>query len=325
MPNATVKTLLLAAFSVAFTGAHAAENAYPTRPITLIVPTAPGGAGDSAARILANELGQRLGQPFVVENRPGASYTIGTSAVTKLPADGYTVLFGVDTGFTAAPYLVKPAPYDPVKDFEPVAYVGSSPLVLLANSTLPYKSLPELIAYAKAKPRSVTYASGGQGSAHHLAMELFQRSTGTSLLHVPYKAAPLGLTGMLGGHVDLIFISYGPALPHLNTGKAKGLAVTTAKGIESTPQIRPVGETAKGYDFTSWFGLFVRAGTPAHIKRKLEDAATVTLSSPEVREKLNGIGVLAEDGKAASMALVLRRDTEMLAPLLADIGKANSQ
>jgi tripartite-type tricarboxylate transporter receptor subunit TctC len=317
--------MLLAAISVAFTVTQAAENTYPTRPITLIVPTAPGGAGDSAARILANELSQRLGQPLVVENRPGASYTIGTSAVTKVPADGYTVLFGVDTGFTAAPYLVNPAPYDPSKDFEPVSYVGSSPLVLLANAALPYSSLPELIAYAKEKPRSVTYASGGLGSAHHLAMELLQRSTGASLMHVPYKAAPLGLTGMLGGHVDLTFISYGPALPHLNSGKAKGLAVTTAKALESSPNIRPVGETVQGYDFTSWFGLFVRAGTPPQIKRKLEDAATATLSSAEVRKKLAGIGVLAEDGTAASMETVLRRDTEMLAPLLADIRKANSK
>ncbi|HWL28833.1 MAG TPA: tripartite tricarboxylate transporter substrate binding protein [Burkholderiaceae bacterium] len=325
MPHAIVKTMLFAAISAAFAVTEASANTYPTRPITLIVPTAPGGAGDSAARILANELGQRLGQPFVVENRPGASYTIGTSAITKLPADGYTVLFGVDTGFTAAPYLVKPAPYDPVRDFEPVSYVGSSPLVLLANATLPYKSLPELIAYAKEKPRSVTFASGGQGSAHHLAMELLQRSTGASLLHVPYKAAPLGLTGMLGGHVDLIFISYGPALPHLNTGKAKGLAVTTAKALESIADIRPIGETVQGYDFTSWFGLFVRAGTPPEVKRKLEDATTATLSSPEVRKKLAGIGVVAEDGTAASMELVLRRDTQTLAPLLADIGKANAK
>lgn len=325
MANAIVKTMLVAIIGVGFAGAHAAEAHYPSRPITLVVPTAPGGAGDGAARILANELAKRLGQPFVVENRPGASYTIGTSAVLKVPADGYTVLFGVDTGFTAAPYLVEPTPYDPFKDFEPVAYVGSSPLVLLANATLSYKTLPELLAYAKAKPKSVTYASGGQGSAHHLAMELLQRSTGTTLMHVPYKAAPLGLTSMLGGHVDLTFISFGPALPHLTTGKVTGLGVTTAKAVESAPQIRPVGETVEGYDFTSWFGVFVRAGTSPQIKKKLEDAVTATLSVPEVRKQLVGIGVLAEDGTAASMDRVLRRDTEMLAPLLADIRKANSQ
>lgn len=299
----------------------AAAAAYPDRPITLIVPSVPGGGADVAGRLVAAELARRLEVPVIVENRAGVAGIIGSQAVARARPDGYTLLLGLDASFTAAPYLMEEAPYR-TEDFAPIATLATLQYVLVASPSAPFGSLRELLDQARARPDTITYASGGPGSTHHLAMALFEHDAGISLKHVPYKAAPQGFVGVMGSQVDLMFIVASTALPQVRAGKVRGLANAGTAPIAGAPDLPMIKEAVPGYTFYSWFGLFAPARTPAPVVEALGKAVAAALKSPELRDKMQAQGMIVGDEGAEGLRQRIARDTRVFAPMLADIKTA---
>ena len=282
--------LLLAAFD-------SSAQAYPSKPIKLIVGFPPGGGSDAAARILAAALQDKLGQPIVVENKPGANTVLATQYVRSQPADGYTLLF-VSASFAINPSLYK-LDYDIRKDFTPVALVVQVPLILIANNDLPVRSVGELVALAKQKPGELTYASFGVGSAGHLAGELFSAMTGTNIRHVPYKGSAPAITDLLGGRVSIMFPGIGSAVPLVKEGKLKGVAVTTSKRTAIAPEIPTVAESGvAGYDVATWESVQAPAGTPREAVTKLNKAIGEVLATKEIRDRMMALGLEADGTKS---------------------------
>src|SRR3954463_16106958 len=240
----------------------AAAQSYPAKPIRLVVGLAPGGATDIMARTLTPSLAEELGQPVVVDNRPGAAGSIGAGIVAKSPPDGYT-LFLASSSFTSNAVLQKAATYDPIADFEPITNIASGPFLLVVRNSLPVKSVKELIAYAKANPGKLNYASSGMGSTAHLTSELFKRAAGIEMTHIVYRGAGPALADVLGGQVDLMFASIVSSLHHAQGGKLRPLGVTSAKRLSFAPDIPTVGESVPGFEITGYFGLLAPARTPA--------------------------------------------------------------
>jgi tripartite-type tricarboxylate transporter receptor subunit TctC len=284
-PTRSLSHALAALLALASVGAHA--DTYPSKPIKLIVPFPAGGTTDIVARTIGQELTKTWGQQVIVENRPGAGGNIGSEAVAKAPADGYTLLMGtVGThGINASVY--KKLPYDAVKDFAPITLATSVPNILVVHPALPVKSVKELIAYAKANPGKLNFASSGNGTSIHLAGELFKTMTGVQMTHVPYKGSAPALTDLLGGQVQLMFDNMPSALPHVKTGKLRALAVTAAKRSPATPDLPTIAESGvPGFEATSWFGLLAPAGTPKEIVTKLNKEVVRILKTPDVKERL---------------------------------------
>ncbi|RYZ11897.1 MAG: tripartite tricarboxylate transporter substrate binding protein [Comamonadaceae bacterium] len=272
--------------------AQSAAGAYPTKPVKVVVTYTPGGANDVSARIYSQLLGERLHQPFVVENRPGASGITGTTFVAKSEADGYTLLLGAGGTMTINPGLFPTLSYDPLKDFVPVGLVARSPLVLVVPPTLPVRSVAELIAYAKARPEGVTFASPGAGTPLHLAGELFMRQAGIKGLHVPYKGSSPALTDLMGGRVDLMFDVLGTSLPFVQAGKLRALAVTSSQRSGLLPDVRTLQEEGlKEFDVSSWFALFAPAGTPREVVAMLNTELVKAAATPDARQKLAPLGM----------------------------------
>lgn len=284
----------LLACITAFGGAGAWAQAFPSKPIKLIVGFPPGGGSDSAARLTAAALSEKLGQPIVVENKPGANTILATQWVGSQPADGYTLLF-VSASFAINPSLYK-LTYDPEKDFTPVGLVALVPLMLISNNDVPARNVRELIALAKAKPGELTFASFGAGSAGHLAGELFLSMTGLNMTHVPYKGSAPAIADLLGGRVSIMFPGIGSAVPQVNAGKLRGLAVTTAKRASSSPDIPTVDESGvPGYVVSTWESIIAPAGTPPDVVAKLNKALGEVLAQKELRDKMIALG-LEPDG-----------------------------
>jgi tripartite-type tricarboxylate transporter receptor subunit TctC len=280
--SAAVAAMLL----LASAGALAAEP-YPSKPIKLIVPFPAGGTTDLVARTVGQEMTKTWGQQVVVENRPGAGGNIGSEAAAKSPADGYTLLMGTVGTHGINPSLYKKLPYDAVKDFAPITLATSGPNILVVHPSLPAKSVKELIAYAKANPGKLNFASSGNGTSIHLCGELFKTKTGVQMTHVPYKGSAPALTDLIGGQVQLMFDNMPSAWPHVKTGKLRALAVTTAKRSQTAPDLPTIAESGvPGFDATSWFGLLAPAGTPKEIVTKLNKEAVRILKMPEVKERL---------------------------------------
>lgn len=270
--------------------AGAAEAPYPNRPIRLVIGFPPGGTSDLVGRVVANKLSELLGQPIVVDNRPGASGLIGTQLVQHAPPDGYTLLIA-PSDITLAAGLPATPPYDPAKDFAPVGLLITYPHVLVASPGLPVKDAKELIALAKAKPGEINFASGGNGGSNHISGEAFRYAAHIDITHVPYKGNGPAITDLIADRVQLLFTSMGPVEAFIKAGKLKAIAVTGPNRLAALPNVPTISENAiPGYEFITWYGLVAPAGTPKAIIDRLNAELRKTMASPEVKEKLASIG-----------------------------------
>ena len=277
-------TLLALAFP-----AHA--QPYPSRPIRIVVPFGPGGFTDVVARILQKELGASIGQPVIVENKPGAGSTIGTSEVAKAKPDGYTLVM-ISTTHVITPHLYKEMPYDPIKDFTPVMKLGEGPYVLVVHPSLGVTSVRELIAKARAEPNKIDYASSGNGSSQHLVGALFVTMANAPMNHVPYKGSSGAMNDLLGGQVKVSFVGMPNAIPNLANGKLRALAVTTRKRSPDLPDVPTLDESGvPGYDATIWLALLAPPGTPRDVVQKLNTEVARVLSTPDSRKLMSSAGV----------------------------------
>ena len=268
----------------------AAQN-YPTKPIRILIAQAPGSATDNISRVLSGKLGERLGQPFVIEARPGAGGTVGTDIAARSPADGYTLFMANNSTHGANPAVYRKLPYDAVKDFAPIILIASTPYVLTVHPSLPVKNVRELIAMAKKLPGELNYGSAGNGSTHHLSGELLKTMAGIDMVHVPYKGTTPALTGLLSGEVSAMFFTVVGIQPHAKSGKARALAVTTPKRSSLMPELPTMAEAGvPGFEVTSWFGLLAPAGTPAAIVSRLNAETLKVLALPEVTGALKKLG-----------------------------------
>jgi tripartite-type tricarboxylate transporter receptor subunit TctC len=287
-----------AAAAPAFPRLAAAALDYPTRPVRIVVGFPAGGPTDIYARLIGQWLSERLGQPFVVENRPGAGSTIGVQAVVSSPPDGYTLLLATTSATIAASYY-KNIDFDLVRDIAPVCGISLEPLVMVVHPSVPAKTVPEFIAYAKANPGKVVMASVGNGTTPHLAGELFMMMTGVKLLHVPYHGAAPALTDLLGGRADVIFEAMTDLVGYINTGKLRALAVTTAKRSPVFPDIPTVGEFLPGYEASVWFGIGAPKKTPAKIVEALNKEINAGLTDAKIGARLREGGGIPLTGSAA--------------------------
>ena len=295
--------LLLAAASLA---AHA--QSWPSKPVRMIVPYAAGGTTDVLARILSERLGQALGQPFVIEYRPGAGGTIGAEAAAKSPPDGYTIVMGAPGSHSTAASLYARLGFDPVKDFAPIVHVANVPNSVVVHPSVPVKSVPELIAYAKGKPGEVAFGSAGTGATTHLTGELFALEAGVKLTHVPYKGSSQAMVDLLGGQIPMMFENLPGAAPQVRAGKLRLLAVTSLKRSPAFPDTPAVSETLAGFEVVAWFALFAPAGTPAAIVQRLNAESDRILRLADVREKVAQAGSDPVGGTPEAFAKYLADD-----------------
>ncbi len=283
------KLLLAAAIFAAALPAFA--QSWPAKPVRIVVPYPPGGPVDVSARLLAPRLQEALGQPFLIENKPGAGGNIGADFVAKSAPDGYTIGMGAIATHAINPALMPNVPYDPVKDFRHLALVVQVPNVLVVHPELPARSVGELVAHAKARPGKLDFASGSTGSTGHLAGELFKQMTGTYMVHIPYKGAPPAVADLLAGRVQLMFDNLASALPNVKAGKLRALAVTTLKRSPTVPELPTLDESGlKGFDMTTWWGLMGPANMPAEAAQRLSAEILKAMDAPDVRERLRAMG-----------------------------------
>lgn len=270
--------------------AQAAKDVYPNRPIKFIVTYPPGGGNDIIARLLAQKMTESMGQPVLVDNRAGAGGTIGAAAAAKSPADGYTMVL-VSPPFVMAPSLYRSMPYDTAKDLVPVTVIGAVPNVLVVHPSLPVKSVAELIAYAHAKPTAVSAATLGSATTQHLAAALFNYKAKTDILLVPYKGSAPGMNDLLAGQVQMMFNAMPSTLAHFKSGQLRALGVTSLKRSVLAPEVPTVAETLPGFEISTWYGVLVPAGTPEAVVQKLNREIAKAAQAPEVRKKLEDMGV----------------------------------
>jgi tripartite-type tricarboxylate transporter receptor subunit TctC len=301
--NKQLRRLVLGFITLTACAATAhAEAPYPSQPIKIIVPFAPGGTTDVLARILGQRLGTSLGQAVIVENRPGASATLGAAAAAKAPADGYTLLVG-SSHHTIAQNVIKKLPYNFNTDFTPISLVAMVPNVIVVNANVPAKNIQEFVALAKSQPGKLAYGSAGSGSAHHLIGEMFKLRSGVDLLHVPYKGSAPAVTDLVGGQVQVMFDTVTSALPYVTSAKTRALAVSTLKRSSAMPDVPTLAETVlPGFDVGTWFGFLAPKGTPTAVIEKLNAEIVKILGVPEVRQQLIKIGAEPIDSTPAQMA-----------------------
>jgi tripartite-type tricarboxylate transporter receptor subunit TctC len=274
--------------------AHAAEK-YPVRPVRFIIPFPPGGGNDILGRAYAEKMAERTGQPWVVDNRGGASTIIAAEIVARAPADGYTLLLGTNTTLAVVPALKEKIPYDPVRDYEHISLMSSSPYLLVVHPSFSAKSVKELIALAKARPGQVNYASPGHGTSNHLSFELFKWMAGIDITHVPYKGTGLMMTELMGGQVPVMFASTAAVRPHVRSGKMRALGISTAKRSPAMPEVAPIAESGvPGFHTASWVGLVSPRGLPPAIIARLNKETAVVMEGGEVKEKLAAQGFVPD-------------------------------
>jgi tripartite-type tricarboxylate transporter receptor subunit TctC len=301
---------LACAVALAACGAVAmAQGAYPSKPIKLVVPYPPGGIGDTMGRELATQLGGRLGQTVIVENKPGASQMIGADAVAKAPGDGYTLFLGSISSLVLNTYAQKSISYDPVKDFAPVSMFFTSPMYLVVNPALPVKSVQEFIAYGKANPGKITFGSIGTGSSLHLAGELFKSMAGVDMLHIPYKGSVPAVTDLISGQITAMFDAGTSSLPQVRGGKLRVLAATSAQRASGTPDIPTIAESGvPGYDASLWFAIVAPAATPRPIIQRLSTEINEIVKQPALRERYKASGVELSGSTPDELAAKIQTD-----------------
>jgi tripartite-type tricarboxylate transporter receptor subunit TctC len=304
-----MKTLLIAV-AVAVLGInHAAAQSYPSRPVKIVVPATPGGAIDLIARTLAEKLTASLGQPVVVENKPGASNNLGTDFVAKSLPDGYTLVI-VASSHATNKHLFKQMPFDPIRDFEPVVYTHVVPLLLAVHPSVQAKTVPERVGWIKANPDKAIYASSGPGSSLHMAAELFMSMTGTKMQHVPYKGSSAAHPDLLAGRTAMIFDTITAVRGHVKSGAVRGIAVTTAKRSSAMPELPTIAESLPGYDASTWGGILAPAGTPRDAVLKLNASINAALKLEDVRSRLMGAGIEIQGGTPEAFAEVIRIEVD---------------
>lgn len=298
-----------------------AADAYPTKPIRLIVPFPPGGAPDAFSRAIAQQLTRDLKWTVVIDNKPGAGGNLGVEAAAKSSPDGYTLVFGQTSNLAINPSLYKKLPYDPAKDLSPIGLIASAPLAIVTNSNSPYKGLSEVLAAAKAKPGTVTFGTPGNGTVAHLAMELLQKQAGVKMQHIPYKGASQALTDVLSGQVEIYIGSVPTVMGQIKTGKLRGIAVTSSKRSPQLPNTPTVGEAGvKQFEADTWFGLLAPAGTPAPILAKLNSELNRVLKAPDVRSKIEAEGGQVLGGSGSDFATLMQKDLARWRVVVKDSG-----
>lgn len=297
----------------------AAQVEYPTRPIRLIMPAAPGGGGDFTARLVGQKLGESLGQVVIVDNRPGAGGNIGVRIVAEATPDGHTLLMSI-TSFPINPSLYSKLPFDTVKDFSPIVLLASAPLLLVVNPSVEVKSVSDLIALAKSKPGQLNYAHGIANTAH-LAGELLKKMAGVSLVGVPYKGGGPAIIDLIGGRVQMYFATIPAALAHIQAGKLRGIAVTTTKRVNLIPDVPTVAESGlPGFEVIGWFGIFAPAATPKPIIARLNKEINAVLRTPETQQRFASQGLIPGGGTPEDLGKFLRAEMVKWGALIKELG-----
>ena len=281
---------------------------YPAKPIRLIVPFPAGGATDILARALSQKLGEKIGQTVVVENRPGAGGTIGADAAAKSAADGYTLLLATSSTHSIGPAINPKIPYDAQADFTPIAYVASSPNIVVVPTTLPVKNMRELIDYARKNPGKLNYASSGNGTIVHLSTEYFKAQSETFILHIPYRGTALAIPDLVSGKVDVMFDSFVTGMPHVKDGKLRALAVTSARRSALAPDMPTVSEVLPGFESVTWFGMYGPKNMPADVTAKINQAVNAALADSDVKERFARLGAEPAGGSPQSFAAMVKAD-----------------
>ncbi|MFN0306023.1 MAG: tripartite tricarboxylate transporter substrate binding protein [Burkholderiales bacterium] len=301
--------------------AIATAQAWPAKPLRLLIPFAPGGGADVAGRLLAQELTESLKQPVIVENRAGAGGTIAPDLVAKSPADGYSIVLAHVGGISIAPSLYKKLPYDPEKDLAPVTLVVNALSVLVVNPALPVKSVGELITYARGNPDNLSYGSAGAGTDTHLAAELFKSMTGTRMVHVPYKGGAPALLDLIAGRVQLSFASVATTISAIQGEKLRALAMTGTKRYELLPNLPTIAEAGvPGYEINNWYGLFVPAGTPVDVIQRLNADTIKAVQRPEVRARLISAGMEPSWNTPEQFAAYIKSENVKWSKIVRDSG-----
>jgi tripartite-type tricarboxylate transporter receptor subunit TctC len=297
----------------------ARAQAYPTRPVRWIVPFGPAGGTDITARLIGQWLSERLGQPFVIENRPGAGGNVGTEAVVRAAPDGYTLgLFGASSAINAT--LYDKLSFNFVRDIAPIAPIVRFPYIMEVNPSVPAKTLPEFIAYAKANPGKINMASPGVGSTPHINGELFKVMTGTNMVHVPYRSAAAVMTDLLSGQVQLYFGTTASSLEYVRTGKLRALAVTIERRLDALPDIPTVGDFVPGYEASNWYGIGAPRNTPVDVIEKLNKETNAGLADPKLKARLDDLGGTPLAGSAAEFGKLIADETEKWGKVVKFVG-----
>jgi tripartite-type tricarboxylate transporter receptor subunit TctC len=313
--------IALSAVVLAAANGAVAQTPYPSKPVRIVVPFPAGGTTDILARAVAQKLSETWGQQVIVDNRPGAGGNIGAELVARAAPDGYTLLMGTVGTHAINPGLYAKMPYDHVKDFAPVILVAGVPNVLVVNPSVPVGSVPELIAYAKANPGKLNFASSGSGTSIHLSGELFKTMTGVQMTHIPYKGSSPALADLIGGQVQLMFDNLPSSIGFIRAGKLRALAVTSATRSSALPDTPTVAEAGvPGFEASSWFGLLAPAGTPPDIVAKIDGEVAKWLASPEAREKLAAQGANAAGGSPQDFARHIQAETAKWAKVVKESG-----
>ena len=301
---------------------RAQTASWPTRPVKLIVPFTPGGSNDVLGRIVGQKLSDYWGQPVLVENRPGVGGNLGASLVAKAPADGYTLLVAPGNLLTINPFLYEKdkVGYDPIKDLDPISFLGIAPIVLAVNSRVPAQNVRELIALAGAKAGAVNYASAGIGTPQHLSAELFASMAGVRLTHIPYKGAVPAITDLIGGQVQMMFGIINSLLPFIRNGAVRAIGVGGRQSLPALPGVPPVADTLPGFLTDSWTGLMAPAGTPREVIAKVGQGIARALAEPEVREKLTAQGIEPSANSPAEFAAIIGTETVRWAKVIKETG-----
>ncbi len=311
-----------AALAAAVLGAnaHAAESAFPTKPIRLIVASAPAGPNDVVARAVSVPWGELLGRPIVVDNRAGAAGVIGTELGAKASPDGYTLLLGFQGPLVISPNLNESVPYDTVRDFAPVSLAVSSPFVLLVHPAVPAKSVKELIALAKERPGKLNFASGGIGIGSHMSMELLKHTTGTDMVHVPYKGAGPGLTAVMAGEVNMMFAAVAAALPHMKADRLRALAIGGEARSPLLPDVPTLAESGYRVSATSWYGVVAPRNTPRSIVAKLHGSFVRVLGEPAMKKRLTDLAFEVNASTPDEFARMIREELALWRKVIASAG-----
>ena len=298
-------------------GAAQAQEKWPSKPITYIVPFAAGGTTDVLGRVIASKLGPALGTSVVVDNKPGAGGNIGSDFVAKAAPDGYTILGGTISSHAINVSLYPNMPYDPIKAFQPITLIGTLPNVLVVNASSPYHTLSEVMAAARAKSEALTFGSSGNGTSQHLSGELFQSMTGAKMLHIPYKGSAPAMQALLGQQVDVVFENILPAVPLVQSGKLRALAVTSSTRASSLPNVPTLSEAGlPGYEIVSWQAVFAPAGTPQPVVQRLASEIGKIIKDPEVKAKLAGLGVEPSGAGPAELGALQKSEVAKWAKLI---------
>ena len=308
-PNTKMGLALTVIVSLMCLPGAALSQAFPSKPIRLVVPFQAGGGNDLLARIISQKFLEKWGQPVIVDNRPGAGGNLGADFVAKAAPDGHTILLGTNT-LTMNPFIFAKMPFDTQKDFAPVAMLATTPFYVVVNNNLPVKNIPELIAYAKANPAKLSYATPGIGTPHHFGTELFKSMTGTYMVHIPYKGSIPALTDVIGGQVQVMWATVNVALPMVTSGKVRGLALAETRRAQSLKDVPVVAETLPGYEVSAWYGIFAPSATPPAIVQQMSAELQHIFQQPDVQARLLPLGYEISTANAEQLRATVASDLD---------------